>query len=140
MSIKEKVTKKLSQWKRSLLSSSGREVLIKVVGTAIPIYTLSCFKLLDSLLEEIHRLMINFWWGQKQNERRLAWIGWDKLYRDKLEGGLRFKDLKAFNLAMLGKQCWRLITKEHSLFYEVFKGKYFTYNSFINAKVGNNPS
>ena len=70
----------------------------------------------------------------------MAWIGRDKLCRNKWEGGLGFKDLKAFNLAMLGKQCWRLLSKEHSQFFKVFKGKYFKYNSFLQAEAGNNPS
>ena len=56
------------------------------------------------------------------------------------EDGLGFKDLKAFNLAMLGKQCWRLLHKEHSLFHKVFKTKYFRYGSFLNAGEGTNPS
>ena len=51
-----------------------------------------------------------------------------------------FKDLKAFNLALLGKQCWRQITKEHSLFHKIFKSRYFKYGSFMNAELGNNPS
>ena len=59
--IKEKVNKKLHHWKRSLLSSSGREVVVKAVGTAIPIYTLSCFQLPNSLLDELHGMMVNFW-------------------------------------------------------------------------------
>ena len=99
-SIKEKVNQKLSHWKRSLLSSSGRE----------------------------------------QGERKMIWIGQDKLCRGKMEGGLGFKDLKAFNLSMLGKQCQRLLVKEQSLFYKVFKAKYFRYGSFLSAGVGNNPS
>ncbi|WOL16793.1 hypothetical protein Cni_G25581 [Canna indica] len=50
--IKERVTKKLHHWKRSLLSADGN-VLIKAVGTAIPLYLLGCFKLLETLLDEI---------------------------------------------------------------------------------------
>ena len=36
-----------------------------------------------------------------------------------------FKDLTDFNTAMLGKQLWRLIEKPHTLFSQVFKGRYF---------------
>ena len=53
------------------------------------------------------------WWvvfgqGQKQNERKMTWIGWDIVCRWKMQEGLSFKDLNAFNLAMLGEQSWRL--------------------------------
>jgi hypothetical protein len=36
-----------------------------------------------------------------------------------------FKDIKLFNLAMLGKQGWRLLTNPDSLCAIVLKGKYF---------------
>ena len=42
----------------------------------------------------------------------MVWIGWDRLCRGKMEGRIGFKDLKAFNLAMLGKQCWRLMIQQ----------------------------
>ena len=45
--------------------------------------------------------------------------------RPKKEGGLGYKDLRAMKLALLARQCWRLATHKHSLFYKVFKGKYF---------------
>ncbi|XP_015963086.1 uncharacterized protein LOC107487020 [Arachis duranensis] len=63
--IKEKVRKRIQGWKRNLLSSGGRHILLKAVGEAIPIYTLSCFKLPDGLISEIHSLLSQFWWGQK---------------------------------------------------------------------------
>nr|XP_025661966.1 uncharacterized protein LOC112757626 [Arachis hypogaea] len=68
--IKEKVAKKLLHWKKSFLSASGREVLIKAVDSAIPIYTLGCFKLPDTLLDELHRMMMQFWWDRNRMKRR----------------------------------------------------------------------
>ncbi|KAL4275291.1 hypothetical protein AHAS_Ahas20G0092500 [Arachis hypogaea] len=52
--IKDKVAKKLSHRKRSFLSTNGREMVIKVKGLAILVYTLSCFKLPNSLLHKLH--------------------------------------------------------------------------------------
>jgi hypothetical protein len=43
----------------------------------------------------------------------------------KEKGGPGYKDLYAFNLAMLSKQAWRLLTKPDSLCARVMKAKYF---------------
>ena len=139
-SIKEKLAKKLSGWKEKLLSKVRKEILIKVVAQAIPTYTMSCFKLLDSLCDELTSLIRNFWWGQKQNERKTAWLSWEKLCMPKSCGGLGFKLLKLFNLALLAKQGWRLQVGKHSLVFKVFKAKYFPDCDFVNASMGNNPS
>ena len=64
-SIKEKLAKKLSGWKEKLLSKAGKEVLNKAVAQAIPTYTMSCFKLPDTLYDELKSLIRNFWWRQK---------------------------------------------------------------------------
>ena len=51
-----------------------------------------------------------------------------------------FPDLRAFNLAMLSKQAWRLIQDTHSLFYRVYQARYFPNCSFMMAELGSNPS
>ena len=45
----------------------------------------------------------NFWWGQKQDERKMAWLSWDKMCVPKACRGMVFKQLKQFNLALLAK-------------------------------------
>ena len=61
--IKERIWKKLQEWKEKLLSQVGREVLIKYVIQAIPTYSMSCFKLLKGLIKEIEIMIYKFWWG-----------------------------------------------------------------------------
>ena len=72
--IKERVERKLSRWKEKLLSVGGREILIKVVAQAIPTYTMSCFQIPKSLCDEIEAMMRKFWWGQRDQESKIAWI------------------------------------------------------------------
>lgn len=57
------MAKELAIWKEKLLSKAGKEVSIKVVAQAIPTYSMSFFKILDSLGDEMTSLIRNFWWG-----------------------------------------------------------------------------
>ena len=51
-----------------------------------------------------------------------------------------FWDLRAFNLAMLGKQGWRMVQGNNSLLYRCFKARYFPRSSFLEAKESPNCS
>ena len=48
-------------------------------------------------------------------------------------GGMGLRDLRFFNLAMLGKQAWRLIENPNSLCARVLKGRYYHDSEFLSA-------
>ena len=60
MEVKQKIAKKLQGWKGKLLSQAGREILIKSVAQAIPVYTMSCFQIPDNLGIEINSMVSKF--------------------------------------------------------------------------------
>ena len=58
--IKEKLSKKLAGWKEKMLSKAGKEMLLKAIAQAIPTYTMGCFKIPDSLCDDMTSMIRNF--------------------------------------------------------------------------------
>ena len=138
--IKDRIWKCLQGWKEKLLSQAGREFLIKAVIQAIPTYAMSCFKLPTALCTEICSMANRFCWGQKGNERKIHWLSKKKLSKPKGEGGMGFRDLHLFNMALLARQGWRLLQQPDSLLYRILKAKYFPRSSLLEASVPCNVS
>lgn len=108
-------------WKEKLLSQGGKEILLKVIALAIPMHAMSCFKLLITLCSKLENLMSNFWWGQKDNEQKIHWIKWNRMCNPKSYGGLGFKKLNIFNMALIAKKGWRIHQQEQSLLHKLYK-------------------
>ena len=79
--------------------------------------------------------MAKFWWASSLDRRVLHWIAWDKLATPKIKGGMGFRDLRQFNIALLGKHGWRFMTKPDSLCTRVMKGRYFPDCDFMQATI-----
>ena len=104
--IKEHVWQRTQGWRNRPLSRAGREVLIKSAAQSIPTYYMSTFMLPTSILDEIQKMLNSFWWGsQKYGNGGIKWLAWDKLSVKNAKGGLGFRNLHCFNIAMLGKIC-----------------------------------
>lgn len=84
--------------------------------------------------------MANFWWGGDGDNQRMHWRKWEEFAQPKKAGGMGFREIHLFNLAMLGKQGWRLLTNPSSLCARVLAGKYFHNMEFMNAKKKKNSS
>ena len=100
----EKITRRVMGWKEKYISKAGREILIKTVAQTIPTYTMGMFKIPKALCDTINSTLAKYWWGQTKDEKKIHWINWKELCTPKKKGGMGFRDIQAFNLALLVKQ------------------------------------
>jgi hypothetical protein len=99
----------------------GKGVLIMSVVQAIPTFSMSRFKLPRGLCLHINSLIRSFWWGSKKGKRRTHWVSWEVMCSPKADGGLGFRDIELFNIALLARQAWRVLQNPDTLSARVLK-------------------
>jgi hypothetical protein len=60
-------------------------------------------------------------------------MAWWKMCIPKKLGGMGFRHLHAFNLAMLAKQSWRLISNLDSLCAQILRAKYYPDGNILKS-------
>ncbi|XP_048613516.1 uncharacterized protein LOC125587312 [Brassica napus] len=138
--LKERLEQRIGGWQNRFLSPAGKEVLLKAIALALPTYTMSCFLVPKTICKKIMAIMSDYWWKSNTASKGMHWRSWESLCSPKDKGGLSFKDLEAFNTALLGKQLWRIITQPDSLLARIFKSRYFRSSDPLNAPLGSRPS
>lgn len=139
--LKDKVKASIQNWQAKNVSKPSKELLIKTVAQALPNFTMNVFLLPLELIKDIEKEMSKFFWNSSnENSSHISWMSWNRMSKHKHAGGLGFKCLRDFNLSMLGKQCWRLITNSDSLVARVYRAKYYAQGEFLGAKLGGSPS
>lgn len=58
----------------------------------------------------------------------------------KSDGGMGFRSVRDINVALLGSQAWRPLMFPDSLVSKVYQARYYPNGTFLNAKLGCNPS
>lgn len=75
-----------------------------------------------------------------QGRKDIKWQWWNRLCVGKEMGGIGYKDLQQFNLAMLAKQGCRILKNPNCLMSRLLKEKYFRDRDVWETREGGNPS
>jgi hypothetical protein len=70
-------------------------------------------------------VLCRYWWNSQGENNKCHWISWENITRPKEDGGLGFRDLHIFKLAMLARQSWRVLQNSDSLCCMVLRVMYF---------------
>jgi hypothetical protein len=129
----DRIIQKINGWKEKLLSIGGKEILLKAVAQAVSVYAMSVFLIPKGVCKRMMDAISQFWWGDDENSKHMHWFAWWKLCYPKKEGGMGFRDFQSFNLAMLAKHIWRLISNPDSLCARVLRAKYYPDGNILKA-------
>ena len=95
--IVHRIKHKESGWSNRFLSTAGKLVMLKSVLSPIPSHAMTCFKLPLSLIKRIQSAVTRFWWDDRDGNKKMVWVAWDKMAQPKEKGGLGLQDFESFN-------------------------------------------
>ncbi|KAA3480405.1 reverse transcriptase [Gossypium australe] len=127
-------------WSKQLLSYGGKEVFIKAIMQAIPTYAFLVFLAPKGSIKELHSQMGRMWWNNNDKARGWTMMAWDRMCYPKGVGDMGFRDVHLFNLALLGRQVWRLMIQKDTMCYKVLSAKYFPNGDVFSYKRCDKPS
>ena len=131
---------RVNGWTGRWLSKGGKEIMIKSILLALLTYVMSTFLLQLEICENLASALAKFWWSSNPPKRGIHWTKWENVCLPKEEGGIGFRLIHKFNLALLAKQLWRLLQYHDSLVARVLRGIYYRMTSPLGAISSSSPS
>ncbi|CAM8948837.1 unnamed protein product [Rhodiola kirilowii] len=138
--LEEKSWKRVHGWKEQWLSSAGKEILLKSILQALPVFVMSCFRLPSEVCKKLASILFTYWWGKGDGRKHICWVRRSVLTAKKEDGGMGFKCLELLNEALLFKQLCRLQYQQDSLVSKALRAKYFGISGLVEARLGCRPS
>ncbi|GMJ03912.1 hypothetical protein HRI_004060400 [Hibiscus trionum] len=122
--ILDKIKSRLSGWAARTLSLAGRITLAKSVIQAIPVYFMQATLLPKTVCLTIEKLIRQFIWGSNASVSKLSLVNWDSLCQPLKHGGLGLRRIHDFNIALIMKVGFSILTNTGSLWIKLLREKY----------------
>ncbi|GJT88766.1 hypothetical protein Tco_1070483 [Tanacetum coccineum] len=117
----ERFHKRLSKWKSKILSIGGRLTLTKSVLGSLGVYYFSTFKAPKTIIQKLESIRRIFFWGGSPDEKKIAWVSWEKVISPLNQGGIGIGSLKVSNHSLLAKWWWRFHAEESALWVKIIR-------------------
>jgi hypothetical protein len=95
--IMERFGKRCNNWNERFMSQAAKEVNVKAVAQSLPTNVMGVFKLNQSFCDKYEKVIRDFWWGDKDDKRKVHWMSWENMTKPKCDGGIGFRDMRLFN-------------------------------------------
>jgi hypothetical protein len=118
-----------------MLSMGGKEVLIEAIAQDRLVFAMTVFNISKKICKGVTDAILQFWWGDDDDHKKIHWIAWWKMCIPKDKGGMGFFYLRTSSTAMLAKQCWRLLKEPDSLCARVLRARYYPDGNLLQAKL-----
>ena len=114
---------RLNSWKGWLLSMAGRIILIKSVISTIPLYYMPISCIPKAVARKITAMQSLFLWDGSIDNRKIHWLAWETVAKEKDRGGLGVGTVSAKNKALLFKWIWKLGSNDKASWADFIKEK-----------------
>jgi hypothetical protein len=99
----EHLRKRLFSWRNKHISLGGRIILLNSVLNVMPIFHLSFLKMPNQVWKKVVRIQMEFLRGGVKGGRKICWVKWSVVCKEKSKGGFGVRDVRLVNLSLLLK-------------------------------------
>ncbi|XP_074271403.1 uncharacterized protein LOC141595338 [Silene latifolia] len=111
----EKVVVRIRSWGTRQLSYAGRLVLVRAVLSQLHCFWSRIFIIPVTVIDRIERICRNYLWEGLDQYHKAPPMAWDNVCKDKKHRGLGIINCRQWNVAMIGKYVWWLVSKADHL-------------------------
>ncbi|WVZ50431.1 hypothetical protein U9M48_001684 [Paspalum notatum var. saurae] len=131
--VEDRFEKRLSGWKRKLIPVGGRQVLINIVLSSLPMCMLSFFEVPRDVLRKMDYYRSRSYSQNDQHKKKYRLARWEIFCQPIDQGGLGIINLNLQNKCLLSKSLFRLCN-EDGMWQQLIRNKYLKNKTLSQVK------